>query len=52
MTEAAQACAVGRRLAPNFRIGKCRSEVQSDNPAFLAQRERLYDGSENAGVPE
>jgi tetratricopeptide (TPR) repeat protein len=51
-TEAAQACTIGRRLAPNFRIGKCRAEVQSDNPVFLAQRERVYEGLKIAGVPE
>jgi TolB-like protein/class 3 adenylate cyclase/Flp pilus assembly protein TadD len=50
--EAAEACAIGRRLAPNFRIGKCRAEAQSDNPVFLAQRERIYEGLEKAGLPE
>jgi TolB-like protein/class 3 adenylate cyclase len=50
--EAAEACTIGRRLAPNFRIGKCRAEVQSDNPIFLAQRERLYEGLAKAGLPE
>ncbi|WGS20317.1 adenylate/guanylate cyclase domain-containing protein [Bradyrhizobium sp. ISRA463] len=50
--EAAQACKVGRRLAPIFRIGKCRAEVQSDNPVFLLQRERVYEGLEKAGLPE
>jgi TolB-like protein/class 3 adenylate cyclase len=50
--EAAEACTIGRRLAPNFRIGKCRAEVQSDNPVFLAQRERLYEGLGKAGLPE
>jgi TolB-like protein len=51
-SEAAQASEVGRRLAPIFRIGKCRAEVQSDNPAFLLQRNRIYEGMERAGVPE
>jgi class 3 adenylate cyclase/TolB-like protein/Flp pilus assembly protein TadD len=50
--EAVEACAIGRRLAPNFRIRKCRAEVQSDNPVFLAQRERVYDGLGIAGLPE
>jgi tetratricopeptide (TPR) repeat protein len=50
--EAAEACTIGRRLAPNFRIGKCRAEVPSDNPVFLAQRERLYEGLGKAGLPE
>ena len=51
-SEAAQACKIGRRLAPIFRIGKCRAEVQSDNPVFLQQRERIYEGLEKAGLPE
>jgi class 3 adenylate cyclase/TolB-like protein/Flp pilus assembly protein TadD len=50
--EAAEACTVGRRLAPIFRIGKCRAEVQSDNSVFLAQRERVYEGLRKAGLPE
>jgi tetratricopeptide (TPR) repeat protein len=51
-SEAALACKVARRLAPIFRIGKCRAEVQSDNPGFLQQRERIYEGLEKAGLPE
>ena len=43
---------MGRRLAPIFRIGKCRAEVQSDNPVFMQQRERVYEGLEKAGLPE
>jgi TolB-like protein len=50
--EAAEACAVARRLAPNFTITKFRSEVVSDNPVFLAQREHFYSGLRLAGVPE
>ena len=52
VNEAAEACTIGRRLAPIFCIGKCRAEVQSDNPVFLTQRERLYEGLEKAGLPE
>jgi len=51
-SEAARACEAGRRLAPIFRIGKCRAEAQSDNPIFLAQRERVYEGLGKAGLPE
>jgi tetratricopeptide (TPR) repeat protein len=51
-SEAARACEAGRRLAPIFRIGKCRAEAQSDNPVFLAQRERVYEGLGKAGLPE
>lgn len=51
-TEAGQASELGRRLAPIFRIGKCRAEVQSDNLVFLQQRNRIYEGMVRAGVPE
>jgi len=37
--EAEEVCTIGRRLAPNFRIGKCRAEVQSDNAVFLKRDE-------------
>lgn len=50
--EAAEACAAGRRLSPHFTIGRFRAEVISDNPVYLAQRERLYEGLRLAGVPE
>jgi TolB-like protein len=52
MAAAAQACANGRRLMPGFTIGKFRRETMSDNPVFLAQRERVYDGLRKAKVPE
>jgi TolB-like protein len=50
--EANAACAVARRLAPNFTIAKFRDEAVSDNPVYLAQRERLYEGLRFAGAPE
>ena len=52
LAEAAAACAVARRLAPHFTIGKFRAEAVGDNPVYLAQRERLCDGLLTAGVPE
>ena len=51
LAEAAEACAVARRLAPNFTIAKFRAEAVSDNPVFLAQREHFYRGLRLAGVP-
>jgi TolB-like protein/class 3 adenylate cyclase len=50
--EAAEACAAGLRLAPNFTIAKFRAEVRSNNPVYLAQRERVYEGMRKARVPE
>jgi tetratricopeptide (TPR) repeat protein len=52
LAEAAEACAVARRLAPNFTIATFRAEAVSDNPVYLAQRERLYEGLRLAGAPE
>jgi TolB-like protein len=50
--EAADACAAARRLAPNFSVSKFRAQAVSDNPVYLAQRARLYEGLRKAGVPE
>jgi TolB-like protein len=52
LEEAAEVCAVARRLAPHFTIAKFRAEAVSDNPVFLAQREHFYEGLRLAGVPE
>jgi TolB-like protein len=52
LAEAAEVCAVARRLAPNFTIAKFRAEAVSDNPVYLAQRERMCEGLQMAGVPE
>jgi len=50
--EAAEVCAVARRLAPNFTIAKYRAEAISDNPVYLTQRKLLDRGLCLAGVPE
>jgi hypothetical protein len=50
--EAAEVCAAARRLSPNFTIAKFRAEAVSDNPVYLAQRERLLEGLRLAGAPE
>jgi TolB-like protein/DNA-directed RNA polymerase specialized sigma24 family protein len=52
LAEAAELRAVVQRLAPNFTIAKFRAEAMSDNPVYLAQRERFYQGLRLAGVPE
>jgi hypothetical protein len=49
--EAAEVYAAARRLSPNFTIAKFRAEAVSDNPVYLAQRERLHEGLRLAGVP-
>jgi TolB-like protein/class 3 adenylate cyclase len=53
-SEAAQACAEGRRLAPRFGITKFRleAEARSHNARHLAQCERICEGMRRAHVPE
>ena len=41
-----------RALNANFTIRRARASASSDNPTYLAQRERIYDGMRKAGVPE
>jgi TolB-like protein len=50
--EAAQACARIRDLLPNFSLARYRNSPYSDNPVYLAQRERLIEGLHKAGVQE
>jgi tetratricopeptide (TPR) repeat protein len=42
----------GLALDPNFTIRRFRTYLPSDNPIYLAWRERLYSGMRMAGVPE
>ncbi|WP_247485980.1 tetratricopeptide repeat protein [Bradyrhizobium sp. 193] len=41
----------GLELDPHFTIARFRNERRSENPTFLAQRERIYEGLSLAGVP-
>ena len=50
--EAQAATQAGLALNPTFTISRAYAGVSSDNPTYLAQRERLYDGMRKAGVPE
>jgi tetratricopeptide (TPR) repeat protein len=50
--EAADAAAVGIARMPSFTIGRFRAQARSDNPTYLAQRERIMAGMRAAGVPE
>ena len=50
--EAQKAAAAGLALNPGFTIRRLRASQPSDNPMFLAGRERLYAGMRLAGVPE
>jgi hypothetical protein len=42
----------GFAIDPNFTIKRFCAGIQSDNSAFLAQRERVAKGMRLAGVPE
>jgi TolB-like protein/class 3 adenylate cyclase len=52
LAEAKAAGKAGLTLMPNFTIRRFREGALSDNPAFLAKRERIYQGLRMAGVPE
>jgi TolB-like protein/class 3 adenylate cyclase/Tfp pilus assembly protein PilF len=50
--DARKAARAGIELNPSFTIARFRSMAFSDNPAYLAGRERLYEGLRLAGVRE
>ena len=50
--EARAAAQAGLAIEPGFTIGRYRAGARSDNPAYLAARERIYEGMRKAGVPE
>jgi TolB-like protein/class 3 adenylate cyclase len=50
--EARAAVQAGLALDPAFTIARVRAGAATDNPTYLSQRERIYDGMRKAGVPE
>jgi tetratricopeptide (TPR) repeat protein len=52
LEEAHEAARAGLELNPGFTIARMRSMAFSDNPVYLAGRERAYEGMRKAGVPE
>ena len=50
--DAREAARAGLGLNPNLTIARLRSMAFSDNPAYLAGRERLYEGMRLVGAPE
>ena len=52
LDQARAAAKAGLALNPSFTIRRFRLGASSDNPTYLAQRERLYEGMRLAGVPE
>jgi TolB-like protein len=52
LDEARTAARTGLALDAGFSIRRLKSATWTDNPAFLAQRERIYEGMRLAGVPQ
>jgi TolB-like protein/class 3 adenylate cyclase/Tfp pilus assembly protein PilF len=52
LDEARKELAAGLALDPNFTIRRYRALAESDNPVYLAQRERIAEGMRLGGVPE
>jgi TolB-like protein/Tfp pilus assembly protein PilF len=50
--EARAAAKAGLALMPSFTIRRFREGALTDNPTYLANRERIYQGLRVAGVPE
>ena len=50
--EAQASTQTGLALNPTFTVARYGAGASSDNPTYLAQRERIYDGMRKAGVPE
>jgi TolB-like protein len=50
--EASAAARAGIKLHPSFTISRYRGSAACDHPAYLAGRERTYEGMRLAGVPE
>jgi TolB-like protein/class 3 adenylate cyclase len=52
LDEARSAVQAGLALDPDFTLRRFRAAALSDNPIYLAQRERVVEGLRKAGVPE
>jgi TolB-like protein/class 3 adenylate cyclase/tetratricopeptide (TPR) repeat protein len=52
LNESQAAVVAGLAVNPTYTINGFRTGSSSDNPTFLAQRERIYKGMQMAGVPE
>jgi len=52
LDEARAGVTAGLALDPTFTISRFRSSTVSDNPTYLALRQRLTEGMRKAGVPE
>ena len=52
LNDARAAAKAGLALEPSFTITRFKAGARSDNPVYLAGRERIYTGMREAGIPE
>ena len=52
LDEAIQAAQAGLALDPSFTVSRFRASAASENPIYLARRERVYEGMRRAGLPD
>jgi TolB-like protein len=52
INEARATAKAGLALESSFTIGRFSAGARSDNPVYLAGRERIYEGMRRAGIPE
>jgi tetratricopeptide (TPR) repeat protein len=52
LEEARAAVSAGLAIGPGFTVSRVRASSVSDNPTYLARRERFIDGVRKAGLPE
>ena len=52
LDDARAAGQAGLALDPSFNVRRFRASAATDNPTYLAKRERIYQGMRLAGVPE
>jgi TolB-like protein len=52
LDEASASAKAGLALDPTFTVRRYQDGVFSDNPTYLAKRERIYHGMRLAGIPE
>ncbi len=50
--DARRSAQAGLMLDLSFTVSRYRANAASDNPIYLARRERMYDGLRQAGIPE
>ena len=52
LAEAQSEVRAGLAIAPNYTVTHYRDAIESDDPTYHAQRERIVEGMRKAGVPE